>query len=169
MSTPDTSTNHWHALGNARLQVAAEAKTAEEWQERWPAIPHELPFEWGSCWTATITYKVADYAAEIGFFVDGLGFQTNAFDPSFCMFATPDRSYFFAIVPAGEEAPTPPDSIRVSFMVADIERSARELAERGIEFTRGPEPYMGSRMLSGELRTPNGVPVELWGMGPEAE
>ena len=165
MSEAETKpSTDWSALGSARLRVAREATTAEQWRESWPSAPEELPFRWGSCWTATMQYRVADFAAEIGFFIDGLGFTANALDQNYCMFAAPDRSYFFSIVPADEEhAATPPDALTIGFMAEHVEVARREIEARGIEFSRAPEPYQSSSLLRGELRTPNGILVELWG------
>lgn len=162
-----TNRNDWRALGEERLGVAREARTPEDWKKRWKDTTHAFPFVWGSCWSATITYQVDDFAAEVGFFVDGLGFRCNAIGDDFCMLAAPDRSYFFCVtpVPDGGRA-TPVDTFRLSFMLDDIEATSASIDDRGIPFERRPSPEGGpdSPMRMGWLRTPNHVKVELWGL-----
>ena len=160
-------TTDWRALGARRLERAAAARSADDYRAATTGQQHPWTFEWGSCWTATVTYRVADYAAELGFFVDGLGFALNALGPDFCMFAAPDRSWFFCIVPATDEVPaTPADAIHLGFMLADVAASAAEIERRGIAFTEPVAPWGDppGPMLTGALHTPNGIRVELWGM-----
>ncbi len=158
--------NDWNALGAERLDIATTAKSPEEWQKRWKDTSAAFPFKWGSCWTATMTYQVEDYAAEIGFFVDGLGFKCNAISPDFTMLAAPDRSYFFCVVPVPEGGrATPSDTFHLSFMLDDIDASTEAIDARGIAFDERPAPWgEGAPMKKGSLRTPNGVRVECWGL-----
>jgi len=143
----------WQALGEARIEAARTARTAEDWERLFGRPRQPFPFEWGTCWKGTVQYQVDDFAAEVGFFVDGLGFDTNAFAPDFSVVPTP---------PGGR--PTPPDAVRIGFMLKDVLGNAEELRRRGVAFTRDPAPFQeGAPMLRAEFATPNGIPVELWG------
>ena len=155
----------FRAYGKARIDIAVRASTQAEWQELWkkPAFP--FPFTWGDNWIQCIEYKVDDFPAEVGFFTDILGFPINAFDPGYAMFTSPKGEFYFAIVPteAGEKS-TPPDSIRLQFMVADIYQTASELERRGIRFEQWPQACSnGSSLYIGFFRTPHGICVDLWG------
>ena len=72
----------WHDLGARRLEAAVAGETPELRRAAATDTPHPFAFTWGTCWTSIVQYQVDDYAAEIGFFLDGLGFTlgkaTNA-------------------------------------------------------------------------------------------
>lgn len=160
----------YRKLGEKRLEVARKAKTKEEWDKLWTQTKHPYSFELGPCWKNCMEYKVADFAAELGFFVDILGFVPNALGEDYAMFTSPDGDFYFSIVPAGDGEPTPKDALRIQFMLQDIHKVTRDLKSRGIEFEKDPEPASeGSPMLSGTFRTPNGIPVDLWGMVEDYE
>lgn len=159
------------AYGKARLDIARRARTPEEWQRLWLPPAQKFIFEWGEHWKQCIEYKVDDLAAEVGFFIDVLGLPVNAFDPDYAMFTSPDGDFHFAVVPALDGNPsTPPDAIRLQFMLADILATAQELQERGVEFEVPPTPIQeGSDLYIGYFRSPHGIPVELWGVVSDEE
>lgn len=159
-ATPDC-----RKLGEARLEVAKVAKTQADWKRLWKKPSNAWAIKWGTCWKACIEYVVADFAAEVGFFVDVLGFPTNAFSADYVMFTSPDKDFFFAIVRSKEGAvPTPKESIRIQFMVENIYETALEFEKRGVDFEKKPHAYQGSPIYSATFRTPNGIPVDIWGM-----
>ena len=161
MAIPD-----YRALGEARLKLAAEIKNPEEWQEKWPAPEHGFPWKWGACWKHMASYRVADLAAEAGFFIDILGMPVNAFGPDFMMVTGPEKEFYLGVYPASEgEGPTPPGAIGIEFMVEDIFGVVAKLEERGVEFEKPPTPVAeGAPLHSAECRTPNGIKVVLWGI-----
>ena len=154
------------AFGKARIDIARRAKSREDWQKLWKHPQYTFPFAWGESWKQCIEYKVDDFPAEVGFFIDVLALPVNAFDPDYAMFTSPHGDFFFAIVPTppGGES-TPPDALRIQFMVADIHATAKELQNRGIEFEQPPQPCQpGSSLYIGYFRTPHGLCVDLWGI-----
>ncbi|MBI2923456.1 MAG: VOC family protein [Planctomycetes bacterium] len=158
--TPDA-----RQYGAARLEVARAAKTPEDWKKMWKKPAHEWPIKWGTCWKQCTEYRVGDFAAEVGFFIDVLGFPTNAFGHDYAMFTSPEKDFFFSVAPApAGEKPTAPDSIRLQFMVADLYGTVLELENRGIPFEKKPESHQGTPITSATFRTPHGVAVDLWGM-----
>ena len=58
------------AYGKARLDIARRAQSRQDWDTLWKKPLHEFPFTWGAYWKQSIEYRVADFAAEIGFFID---------------------------------------------------------------------------------------------------
>ena len=158
----------FRAYGKARLDIARRAATRSEWDELWkePAFP--FPFDWGEWWKQCIEYKVDDFPAEVGFFTDILGLPVIAFDPNYAMFTSPAQDFFLAVVPALEPGKsTPPDALRIQFMVANIFETVRELERRGIVFEQKPQPCeRGSSMFITYFRTPHGLSVDLWGVVP---
>ena len=92
MAIPD-----YRALGEARLKIAAEINSLEEWQEKWPEPEHGFPWKWGTCWKHMASYRVADFAAEAGFFIDILGMPVNAFGPDFMMVTGPEKGFYLGV------------------------------------------------------------------------
>ncbi len=163
------TTERYREIGNARLKLAAELKTPDEWKERWTPPKYKFPFAFGSCWNQCIGYAVEDYAAEIGFYYDVFGLSVNAFSADFAMFTSPEREFFFSVIPASEKLKAmPPECLDFGFMVKDLKNVATELEARGIVFSKPVSNYMDSPMLTGELETPNGIRITLWCF-PEAE
>jgi hypothetical protein len=154
------------AYGKARIDIAQRAQTPVDWERLWVNPLHAFPFVWGEAWKQCMEYKVDDFAAEAGFFIDVLGLPANAFGSAYAMFTSPHGEFFFSFIPTPTgESSTPPDAIRLQFMVADIFATARELEQRGISFERLPVPLQpGSPLHAASFRTPNGIPVDLWGM-----
>jgi catechol 2,3-dioxygenase-like lactoylglutathione lyase family enzyme len=154
------------AYGKARLDIASRVHTPSDWEKLWkrPAFP--FPFTWGVYWKQCIEYKVDDFAAEVGFYTDILGLPVNALDPGYAMFTSPGGDFFIAIVPTPQGAhSTPPDAIRIQFMVADVFATARELEQRSISMEQWPQPCAdGSTLFIGYFRTPHGICVDLWGL-----
>jgi catechol 2,3-dioxygenase-like lactoylglutathione lyase family enzyme len=157
------------ALGKARLDVARRAQSPADWQSLWKPPAHPFPFTWGERWKQCVEYRVDDFAAEIGFFIDILGLPINALDPDYAMFTSPDGDFFFAVVPAEAGATTPPDAIRLQFLVADLYTTAEELESRGIAFEHPPQPVQpGAALHVATFLTPHGICIDLWGIVEKA-
>jgi len=155
----------FRAYGKARIDIAKRAETRADWDHLWKKPTNPFPFSWGSAWKQCIEYKVVDFPAEVGFFIDILGFPVNAFDPDYAMFTSPGGDFFFSVVPTREgEQPTPLGAIRLQFMVQQIVETAIELQRRGVKFNQMPTRVAdNSSFLIGSFQTPNGIGVELWG------
>jgi len=158
------------AYGKARIDFALRAKSPEDWARLWFPPANAFPFSWGGSWKHSVEYKLDDFAAEVGFFIDILGLTVNIFDPGYAMFTSPQGDFFFSVVPAaGLGASTPPDSLRLQFMVSSITTLSRELEKRGIVFDQPPEPVQpGSSLKVGYFRTPHGICIDLFGMDEDA-
>lgn len=155
----------FRAYGKARIDIAKRAATRDDWDRLWKKSTNSFPFSWGVSWKQCVEYKVTDFPAEVGFFIDILGFPVNAFDPDYAMFTGPDGEFFFSVVPTAEdEESTPPDAIRLQFMVANIIETAAELERRGVVFEHWPASYAAdSPLLIGSFHTPHGIGIDLWG------
>lgn len=154
------------AYGKARLDIARRAQTRQDWDALWKKPQHAFPFTWGEHWKQCIEYRVADYAAEVGFFIDVLGLPVNAFNEFTAMFTSPAHEFYFAVTPTFEgQEPTPPDALRLQFLVAGIFQVAQELESRGIQFEQPPQPVStGSNYYVGYFRTPHGICIDLCGL-----
>ena len=161
----------FRAYGKARIDIAQRAATRDDWDRLWKKSTFPFPFSWGQSWKQCIEYRVADFAAEVGFFIDILGFPVNAFDPDYAMFTSPNGEFFFSVVPAqGDEESTPPDAIRLQFMVAKITETAVELERRGVVFEHWPAPAgEDSPLQIGSFRTPHGIGIDLWGIDADQD
>lgn len=156
-------------LGRKRLESVADCRTPEDWQRAWVAPPPTV-FTWGTCWKHTVEYKVHDVAAEIGFFLDVMGFDANVMTPDYVMIMGREGEFYLSFRPAEEgESTTPPDAFSLEYMVADMGAAAAELRARGAEFVQEPLPYgqPGGGMFTCILRTPHGMPVKLWSFEPD--
>lgn len=154
------------AYGRARLDIAQRALTPQDWEKLWKPPIHPFPFRWGPHWKQCVEYRVADFTAEVGFLIDILGLPVNAFNPNYAMFTSPNRDFYFAVVSAEPGTPsTPPDALRIQFMVEDIFALAETLKERGIVFEQEPAPLAeNSSQWVASFRTPNGIGMEIWGL-----
>lgn len=152
------------AHGKARIDIASRLSTRADWEELWVAPAHPFPFQWEG-WKHCFEYRVEDFAAEIGFLIDVLGFPVKAISPDYAMFTSPDESLTFSVVSVdADEIATPPEAVSMQFMVADILETARELERRGVTFARDPEPIEPGRALyAGTFRTPHGIFIDLLG------
>ncbi|MBN2146130.1 MAG: VOC family protein [Anaerolineales bacterium] len=157
------------AYGRARIEIAQKAKTNQDWAQLWKPPAHPFPFIWGERWKQSLEYKVDDFPAEIGFYIDILGLPVNAFDPDYAMFTSPRGDFYITVVPATEDnESTPPDSFRIQFMIEDILETTTELEQRGITFEQSPQPCQpGSSLYIGYFRTPHGICIDLWGVVTE--
>lgn len=170
MSNQSESNHHinprYRAYGRARLDIAQRARTRQDWDRLWKRSQYSYPFVWGQHWKQCVEYRVDDFAAEIGFLIDILGLPVNAFNPEFAMFTGLDREFYFSVTPAppGMDS-TPPDAIRIQFMVDDIFATTEELQRRGVVFDAEPQAVTeGSLQWIAAFRTPHGICMELWGM-----
>lgn len=153
------------AYGRARIEIAQRAQTRQEWDELWKPPSQPFAFDWGPYWKHCIEYKVEDFSAEVGFFIDLLGLPVNAFNENYAMFTSPDHEFYFAVVPADKAKPTPADGLRIQFMVADIFKTTEKLQQRGIQFVQQPLPVSeGSNQWVASFQTPNGISLEIWGV-----
>lgn len=155
----------FRAYGRARIDIAQRAQSRADWDRMWKESIHPFSFSWGGFWKQCIEYRVEDFAAEVGFFIDVLGFPVLAFDPDYAMFTSPDQDFTFSVVPAGEQlSSTSPDALRIQFMVTDILETAEELERRGVVFEQFPQPIEPDASLYiGYFRTPHGICIDLWG------
>lgn len=154
------------AFGKARLDIASRAHTPEDWQRLWKPPINPFPFTWGQHWRQCVEYRVSDFAAEVGFWIDVLGLPVNAFNTDYAMLTSPNHDFYFSVIAVPQpEHSTPPDAFRLQFMVQDIFATAQELSRRGIDFELEPQPVSeGSMQWAAAFRTPHGILVEIWGL-----
>lgn len=154
----------YRSYGRARIEIASQVKSQEDWDHLWKHPIYPYAFEWGPSWKQCIEYKVADFLSEVGFFSDVLGFPVNAIGPEYVQFTNPDNDFYLAIVPTAQgESPTPPDAMRIQFNIADFAPTVEELRRRGIAFEGPPGPCQeGSELCRATFRSPSGVCIELF-------
>jgi predicted enzyme related to lactoylglutathione lyase len=168
MSTVHHINPRFRAYGKARIDVTRRARDEIEWQMMWREPLNPFPFEFPGSWQFCAEYKVDDYAAEVGFFIDVLGFPALAFSPSYAQFTSPDGGFCLGVMAAkpGERS-TDPETLRFQFMVEDIHETAQMLEQRGIRFEQKPvQESAGSSRVTATFRTPHGVRMDLWGEVP---
>lgn len=153
------------AYGKARIEITKHAKDEKDWQENWREQLYFYPFEFANGWKTCFEYKVDDFAAEVGFFMDFLGFPSSAFSSSYAQFTSPDGDFYIGVSATQEgEDSTPPDTIRLQLNILDLFDTIDELESRGIMFEGKPQPvYEDSDILVATFRTPHGISVDLWG------
>ena len=154
------------AYGRARIEIAQRALNRQDWDALWKPPQQPFPFVWGEHWKQCVEYKVDDFAAEVGFFIDVLGLPVNAFNADYAMFTSPKHDFYFAVVGAASGEPsTPPGALRLQFMVADLFATVEELQLRGIQPDQPPQPlFEGSQQWVASFRTPHGICLEIWGL-----
>ena len=164
--TTTTDTTRFRELGQARLDAMAQVQSQKDWERLWKKPEHEYPFAWGTCWKQCTQYCVEDFAAEVGFWVDVMNLPTNALAPGYAMFTSPDKAFYFSIVPADDKnSATLGNSLNLGFMIQDLPKVAEELEKRGVVFTKNPQAWEGGGpLLQASFATPNGIEVQLWCM-----
>jgi len=164
MSTPIRVDPRVRAYGKARIDVTRRARDEQEWQSMWHEPRYPFPFTWGDGWRHCIQYTVDDFAAEIGFFIDVLGFQVLEFSPTFARFVAPDGEFSIAVSEAIEGGQSlPPEAIRLQFMLEGLADTITELQRRGVQFEDLPDASGDSPAVA-LLRSPHGLLLELWGI-----
>ena len=155
----------FRAYGKARIDITRRAQSEAEFQQLWRQPVNSFPFEFSNEWKFCVEYKVDDFAAEVGFYIDILGFPVIAFSPSYAQFTDPQGDFRISVASLRDgEKSTPADTLRLQFMVKDILQLAEMLEKRGIIFERKPEPIQeGSSQAVGYFRTPHGICMDLWG------
>ncbi len=153
------------AHGKARIAITLEARDEEEFLRRWHKPAYDYPFEWESGQKFCVEYRVADFAAEVGFYVDVLGINVDAISPSRAQFSSPDQDLVLAVAAGDERQPIhPPDNLRLQMFIKNLETTVAELEKRGVVFESPAEPSSSDpNLLVATLQTPNGLSIELWG------
>jgi hypothetical protein len=167
METKYPVNSKMRAYGKARIDITKRAKDEQDWQENWREQLHPYPLKFADGWKTCFEYKVDDFAAEIGFFIDFLGFPSSAFSPSYAQFTSPEGDFFIGVsaVQEGEDSSSP-DTLRIQFNVLDLFDTISELEDRGIVFEQQPQPIQNnSEIMVGSFRSPHGICIDLWGIG----
>jgi len=153
--------------GYNRLDIARKAKSPEDWEKLWTPPKYPFGLIWTDWWKMNLEYKVDDYPAEVGFYIDILGCSINALDHAYAMFTSPNEDFHISILPTPTgQRPTPPDAFEIEFMIRNIQPYALDLENRGVVFGQRVQRYgrEGSKFKNGWFRTPNGIVIMLWGM-----
>ena len=109
------------AYGKARIDITRRARDEAEWRRLWKEPSQPYAFKPGRGWAINWVYTVDDYAAEIGFLIDVLGFPVLAFSPSQAQLASPEGGFALTVLSAREDSlATPPDSVHLQLSVAAL-------------------------------------------------
>jgi len=150
-------------IGQQRLAAAASAKTQEDWSKLEASLPYQFPFDWGNCWRQSTEYRVRDFAVEVGFYTDVLGFSIVLLSDTYAMFTSPDNAFNVAFVPVEPGTETPPHALAIEFMVNSIAETVQKLQHRGVSFESLPSPPTSHPILTTAVfRTPNAIQIRLW-------
>lgn len=174
MATKTRINPRYRAFGKARLDIARRVKTQEDWDALWKEPSQAFPFRWAPGWRHCIEYRVADYAAEVGFYIDVLGFSVEAFGENYARLTSPTGDFFIGIAPAADgeghvspEGASTPEAFRLQFAIQYLTATVAELERRGIPFEQPPQALQeGERLLIATFHTPHGIAVDLFGEDP---
>ena len=155
----------FRAFGKARIDIAQRVKTQEDWDTLWKDANYTFPFSWSGGWKQCLEYRVDDYAAEVGFYIDVLGLAVDQFGGDYARFSGPDGEFFIAVAPAPQGEPaTPSGAFRLQFAIRRLSATVTELERRGIVFDQKPQPAQEGAALSiSSFHTPHGIPIDLIG------
>lgn len=151
-------------LGRARLErIARFNLNGRDESDPWPEPP-SYPFVPSQYWLSTIELNVADHAAEVGFWIDLLGFSMGAFWDDALMVRSPDNTFGLSLYPAGEDRP-PVQGVRIELMIDNLVEAAQALKERGvIDDAPFGEPWGAENVMrTCVLTSPSGIRVSLLG------
>jgi Glyoxalase/Bleomycin resistance protein/Dioxygenase superfamily len=154
------------ALGRDRLALAESIQSPEEWKDKWKDAKHEYPFTWGECWKAHVVFAVPHFEAELGFYLDILGFGMNAMWDNHAMLVSPDKGFSFVIKKGSADMHARPATVHLEFMLGNIEEAFASLRARGVPLTTELVAEWGedNAMRTCGIKTPSGYCIKLWGM-----
>jgi hypothetical protein len=154
---------HCRSFGVERLRVAASIHTARDAERMWRQPANPFAFTFADCWKHTVALRIMDFPAEVGFYVDVLGFAANAVSTDYVMLTSPRREFYLSLVQAGKRAATPPETISLEFMVSGLRATVDALRARGIAVSSAAPLSTGSPLHRAWLDSPNGFRLTLWG------
>jgi len=155
----------FRAYGKARIDIIQRIQNQQDWDKLWKSAANPFPFIWSGGWTHCTEYCVDEYAAEVGFYIDFLGFAVDEFGPEYARFSSPWGDFYIGVVAANKEKnSTPAGAFRLQFQVSDLVETCDELRRRGIQFVQPPkadrrEPSRATAVLY----TPHGIAIDLVG------
>lgn len=155
-------------LGKERIEFSKSCKSQDDW-EKWESPKNDYAFEYGSCWKSTIEYRVENFEAEVGFFIDVLGTDCVTISENYAMLRGWEQEFAFSVRrPKDDETTTPKDAFVIEFMVKDMMKTAENLLSRGIHFIEEPRREAeGSPMKIASFQTPHGMKIKLWSFEPQ--
>lgn len=170
-----TTTTDFAARGREILDFARGADR-DAWKSEWTRPEYALG-EPEDCWTHFTLTSVADFDAELGFFVDALGLdifmmqQASDDEPGTTTMAMlaphvadGPAPFIIGIRPADVDAPAvAPDSVSWEFMTKDLPTAWSRLITAGADVVR--EPWDEGWIDRATVRTPSGHEVRLWSLG----
>jgi catechol 2,3-dioxygenase-like lactoylglutathione lyase family enzyme len=163
----------YRAYGRARIDIIQHVTDQQDWDRLWKSPSNAFPFQWTKGWKQCIEYQVEDYAAEVGFYIDFLGFPVDEFGPQYARLTSPTGDFYLGVEACPEgKAGTPGTGFRLQFLVTDVFALVEELQKRGIAFELPPRPYPRDKsMVAAAFKTPHGVTIDLIGENrfPELE
>lgn len=118
-----------------------------------------LPFTWWSDvgWKQTFEYPVKDFFAEVGFYLDAMGFAIASLSEDYALFTTPKEEFAFSFKKSDSQADL--SGFRLDIFTNELDTVLAEVKSRGLEH-RVFEGSPGQRVIG--LTTPSGLPVEIW-------
>jgi catechol 2,3-dioxygenase-like lactoylglutathione lyase family enzyme len=153
----------FRAYGRARIDMIEHIHNQQDWERLWKTSSNPFPFTWTQEWKHCIEYRVEDYAAEVGFFIDFLGLRVDEFGPRYARFSSPEGDFYIGVSACSEGQPgTPTEGFRLQFMVLDLFPLVDELQKRGVAFEQPPRPHAREKSLAcAVFRTPHGIAIDL--------
>jgi len=153
----------FRAYGRARIDIIQHVSNQDDWDRLWKSPSNNFPFEWTEGWKQCLEYRVDDYAAEVGFFIDFLGFSVDEFGPQYARFCSPADDFAIGIeaCPAGSSA-RPVSGLRLQLQVTNLFELVEELQKRGVSFEHPPKINPRDKTLVSTIfKSPHGLVFEL--------
>ena len=153
----------FRAYGRARIDIIQHVSNQEDWDRLWKSPSNSFPFQWTEGWKQCIEYRVEDYAAEVGFYIDFLGFSVDEFGPQYARFCSPAGDFAIGIeaCPAGSSA-SPVSGLGLQLQVTNLFELVEELQKRGVSFEQPPKIHPRDKSLVSTIfKTPHGLVIEL--------
>jgi Glyoxalase/Bleomycin resistance protein/Dioxygenase superfamily len=151
--------------GIKRLETLKNIKSKEDFLKLWPKQKNSFDFKWGDCWKGVFEYGVDDYAAEIGFYIDYLGFELNASWDNHAMLMTPQGEFMFTVYEDKKSKGKVEKYLNIQFMIENIMAVSKRLKKNKITVIQNLKNEWGkeSKMKTFKVVTPNNICITLWG------
>jgi hypothetical protein len=150
-------------LGKSRLDITSKIRSQEDFETLWKKPSHAAEPKWDECWKACVEYAVPELHAEVGFYIEVLGFGINAAWDNRVMLISPDSAYTFTLY--SEPTAIPSKSLNMQFMVKNIIEIDKAMKANGIPYTQQLKKAWGEEnpMKTIIVKTPSGIDLTVWG------
>jgi catechol 2,3-dioxygenase-like lactoylglutathione lyase family enzyme len=150
-------------LGKSRLETLSKIRSPEDFEKMWKEPQDAAVLKWGDCWKACVEFAVPQLEAEVGFYIEVLGFGINATWDNRVMLISSDGAYTFTLY--SDKDAQPANALKMQFMVSNIAEIDAAMRKCGVPYVQELKKVWGENndMKTIVVKTPSGIDLTVWG------